>query len=85
MKSVLTVEEYQKWVSYFTYQEPDVPEIQMAVLSNMVAAGLGAKKTKIDNFLVRKNNIENYVRPGLKPMSDKDIMGVFSGFAKRMS
>ena len=48
----MTYKEFEGWVSYLNYKGPDVAEVQMAVLSNLVASGLGAKKSKVNDFLV---------------------------------
>ena len=48
----LTYKEFNGWVTYLNTKGPDVPEVQMAALSNLVASGLGAKNSKVDNFLI---------------------------------
>ena len=48
----MTYKEFEGWVSYLNTKGPDVNEVQMAVLSNLVASGLGSKNSKVDNFLI---------------------------------
>ena len=39
----LTYDEFNGWVMYLNNKSADVAEVQMAVLSNLVASGLGSK------------------------------------------
>ena len=48
----ITYKEFQGWVSYLNTKGPDVAEVQMAVLSNLVASGLGAKNSKVKDYLI---------------------------------
>ena len=40
------------WVTYLNTKDPDIQEIQMAVLSLQVSSGLGAKNPKLEDFLI---------------------------------
>ena len=80
MKSMLTSKEFFGWVKYFNAQEPDVPEIQMAVLSNIVSSALGGK-SKIEDFLIRKQKPK---QSSHKIMSPQEVSAVFAGIAKKM-
>ena len=46
----LTYEEFRGWVTYLNTKGPDAHEIQLAVLSNLVATGLGSKTSKPKGF-----------------------------------
>ena len=48
----MSYKEFEGWVSYLNTKGPNVAEVQMAVLSNLVASGLGSKNSKVDDFLV---------------------------------
>jgi len=52
----LTYKEFQGWVSYLNSKGPDVSEIQLAVLTNLVASGLGSKKSKVTDFILSKTD-----------------------------
>ncbi len=80
MKSMLTQKEFFGWVKYFNTREPDAQEIQMAVLSNIVSGALGGK-SKIEDFLIHKTHKS---QDSLRPMSAKEVAGVFAGVAKKM-
>ncbi len=55
MKAVLTRSEFLKWLSYFKDKPADIPEVQMAILTSMVAAAMGNKKVKADDFMITKD------------------------------
>ena len=79
LKATLPHSEYMGWLSYLRYEEPDVQEIQLAVLSTLVSSGLGNKKAKVDNFLIRDRGVskkttgasENEVRAALGMFTKK--------------
>ena len=48
----MTKSESLKWLSFFYHKEPEPLEVQIAVLSAMVANGLGAKKAKAEDFII---------------------------------
>ena len=48
----ITYKEFQGWVSYLNSKGPDVTEVQLAVLSNLVASGLGSKNSKVTDFIL---------------------------------
>ena len=68
------------WLSYFRYDEPDIQEMQMAVLSAMVSNGLGGK-AKVTDFLMRKPEKETV--SGTNVMSEDAVRSVFSGVAHK--
>ena len=77
----LTKKEYHQWIAYFNQKQPDVQEMQMAILTSMVAQGLGSKKAQMNDFLIHK------LKPTdneLKPLPMGDIEAVFASFAKPM-
>ena len=45
--------EYNKWLIFLKDDEPDVTEIQLAVLSTLVSNGLGGK-AKVKDFIISK-------------------------------
>ena len=57
MKAILPDEEYDQWMTYLRYKKPNVEEVQLAVLSSMVSAGLGGKG-KVDDFLISNKTIK---------------------------
>ena len=67
------------WLSYFRYDEPDVQEMQLAVLSTLVSNGLGGK-AKVTDFLIRKP--DNPTVSIGKEMSPDAVKSVFSGIAQ---
>ena len=66
MKTTMTRTEIVKWLSYYTYKQPDITEIQLATIGVLVSAGLGNKNAKIDDFLVSKGNT--------KPQDPTEVM-----------
>lgn len=77
LHSKLTVSEFDGWVKYFTNKPPDVQEIQMAVLMNMVASGLGAKNSKVDNYIISNHEAKG-VKEEEKP---KTLFDAFASIA----
>lgn len=53
----MPMSEYRGWISYLQEDEPDIPEIQLAVLSTLVSNGLGGK-SKVSDFIIRKTKPE---------------------------
>ena len=85
MRAIMPVSEYRGWLLYLNNKQPDETEIQLAVLSNLVASGLGSKKSKVDNFLLNKPKqraIQN--TDPTKGMGTLDIKAAFSGLAVQM-
>ncbi len=82
MKSVLTAVDYQKWVSYYQYKQPEITEIQLAVLSSMVSNGLGGK-AKVEDFLLSKQDSRMEDKTP-QVMTENEVRSVFSGFATLM-
>ena len=54
MKLSLTRAEYFKWISYYQNKNPEIQEIQLAVISSMIARGLGSKDSSADDFIISK-------------------------------
>ena len=80
MKQLLTTKEFNDWVEYLYTKGPDVQEIQMAVLSNMVAQGLGSKKSKVDDFIISKQKPQKQTT---NVMSADEVSSVFGGLSKK--
>jgi hypothetical protein len=78
MKSILPVSEYNKWLIFLQDDEPDVTEIQLAVLTTMVSNGLGGKG-KVKDFIIRKPKVEK------KPqgVGENEVRGALGLFAKK--
>ena len=74
--------ELMGWLSYMRYEEPDVQEIQLAVLSTLVSSGLGNKKAKVDNFLIRKR-APTQATADTKGVSEKQVRGALGMFTKK--
>ena len=68
----MDAEELRNWSYYFAEEKPDVQELQMAVLSNMIASYMGVKNSKYTNYLIRKQK-----EPETKAMSNDAILAVF--------
>ncbi len=49
-------DELRNWSIYLRDQTPDVAELQMAVLSNIIISYMGKKNSKYTDFLIRKQN-----------------------------
>ena len=69
MKAVVTQPEFDLWMLYFHQKQPDVTELQLAVLSAIASNGLGGK-TKVEDFILSgKGNKKS--KP--KEMSPDDV------------
>jgi hypothetical protein len=84
MKTVLTRAEFNKWVAFYKFKQPDETEIQLAILSLIVSQGLGNKKAKLDDFLINKQtttkkavNTEKYKDTDLDVMTGEAVKSVF--------
>lgn len=77
MKTVVPMSEFKKWLIFLEDDEPDVTEIQLAVLSTLVSNGLGGK-AKVNDFLLRKPKKEI-----TKGVSEKDVRGALGMFSKK--
>jgi len=75
MKTTMTRTEIVKWLSYYTYKQPDITEIQLATLALLVSAGLGNKNAKIDDFILSKGNTKP--QDPTEPMQSDDVAGFF--------
>lgn len=77
LKNMLPLSEYYLWQSYFTHKSPQVPEIQMAVLSNLVSSGLGGK-SKVTDFLISEQTKQ---KPNKKGMSEESVRAAFGAIS----
>lgn len=76
------MDEYRKWLLFLEQDEqPDVTEMQLAVLSTLVSNGLGGK-AKVKDFLVRKPKANN-TNPNWNGVSEKEVRGAFGMFSKK--
>ncbi len=73
MKAIITPSEFLNWVTYLNTIEPDVQEIQMAILSLQVAQGLGSKSSKLEDFLINMGS--------RKPKAPAVLPSAFDSFA----
>ena len=53
MEQSMDEAELYKWSLYLDDETPDVPELQNAILSNMIARYMGSKNSKYEDFLIR--------------------------------
>jgi len=76
MKQSLTKQEYYNWLRYFNHKQPDVTEIQLAVISLIASTGLGNKNAKLEDFLVSKGS-----QPSAKTevLSSDEVQNFFGG------
>ena len=72
--------EFYGWLDYLNDKGPDVQELQLAVLSNMVASGLGSKKSKVSDFIITKQR-QQISSTGV--MDEKTVRSTFSALARR--
>ena len=75
MKQVLSRNEYHSWVRHITQKQPDETEIQLAVLTHIVAQGLGHKGSKVDDYLINKP--KKQASNGL--MTSSEVSSIFGG------
>ncbi|MCD6135568.1 hypothetical protein J7J63_02505 [Candidatus Bipolaricaulota bacterium] len=54
LRATLTDREFNQWISYFKYQDPDATEIQLATIAFIISSGLGNKEAKFEDYLVHK-------------------------------
>ncbi len=76
----MPLSEYYRWMSYFRYEEPDVEEMQLAVLSTLVSNGLGGK-SKVKDFLIRQHQETTQTTGKQQGMSSEDVKRAFMGVA----
>jgi len=81
MRNTLSNREFYGWLAYFDEPIADIPEVQMATLSMMVAQGLGAKDVKHSNYLIRKPVEVVHNKPDNGTLSKNEVMSVFAGMA----
>ena len=80
LENSLTHDELYKWSLYLAEETPDVNELQMAILSNMVASYMSKKKKSYKDFLIRKEvaaEVED------KKISNAAILAVFGNLGAR--
>ena len=82
LKATMPHSEFMGWLSYMRHEEPDVQEIQLAVLSTLVSSGLGNKKAKVDNFLIRKK-ADRHADKDSKGVSETEVRGALGMFTKK--
>ena len=56
LRATLTDREFNQWISYFKYQDPDATEIQLATIAFIISSGLGNKEAKFEDYLVHTSN-----------------------------
>jgi len=78
MKMTITQQEFNGWVYYLNNKGPDVEEIQLAVLTNMVAQGLGSKKSKVTDYIISKTHEPKSEPTDTKVMSASAVKAAFS-------
>jgi hypothetical protein len=82
MKSIITKKETLKWLSYFYHKPPEPLEVQIAVLSAMVANGLGAKGAKAEDFILTPKTQEKHAE--VHEMDPNEVSNFFKVLAKPM-
>ena len=82
MKAVITRNEFDKWMIYLQNKQPEIQEIQLAVLSTLVANGLGSK-SKVHDFLISKPE-KNTADTPTAGMDAASVRSAFSGIAVPM-
>ncbi len=80
LENSLTHEELYKWSLYLAEETPDVNELQMAILSNMVASYMSKKKKSYKDFLIRKEVVAEVED---KKISNAAILAVFGNLGAR--
>lgn len=78
LKTIMPIGEFKKWMIFLKDDEPDVNELQMAVLSTLVSTGLGDKKAKVADFIIRKPQKEK-----TKGVTENDVRGALGMFSKK--
>jgi len=80
LNDLLTKDELNAWLSYFTHKEPAVEEVQLAILISSVRNALGGKATPRDFIFsgkaakVKENEDEEYMTIGnFKPIKKCDL------------
>ncbi len=76
MKLTLSQNEYKKWILYLQHKQPEITEIQLAVLSTLVSNGLGSK-SKVDEFILSKPKKVVKKKSGI---SEADVRGALMSF-----
>lgn len=77
----MPMSEFRRWMIFLKDDEPDVNETQMAVLSTLVSTGLGNKKAKVNDFIIRKP--KKTITENHKGVTEKQVRGALGMFAKK--
>lgn len=80
LKTIMPIDEYKKWLIYLAEDEPDIPEMQLAVLSTLVSNALGGK-AKVKDFLIRQPKQDTSKKQ--KGVSDAEVRGALGMFATK--
>ncbi len=80
LKTIMPLSEYNKWLIFLQDDEPDVTELQLAVLSTLVSNAVGGK-SKVTDFIIRKSTKTPTNRP--KGVTEKEVRGAFGMFARK--
>jgi len=82
---MLTPTEYIGWMKYFSNKPPDIPEVQLAIISTLIANAMGSKKkAKVDDFIISKQISKKDKRGPLEPMPENEVRSTFAGISVRM-
>ena len=82
---MLTPIEYYGWMKYFANKPPDIPEVQLAIISTLIANAMGSKKkAKVADFIISKQMSQKDKRGLLEPMPENEIRSTFAGISVRM-
>ena len=78
LEHTMSVRELINWSTYFKDEAPSINEMQMAVLSNMVSSYMGNKKSKYENYLIRKPHQKE-----AKVISNNAIISIFQSMGAK--
>lgn len=76
IENTMSVSELKKWAVYLSQEHSNSIEIQLALLTTVVANAMGGK-AKIEDFLVTQYKVETK-KVTTTPMSAKDVRAKFS-------
>ena len=77
------MQEFYGWISYFNHKTPDETELQLAVISTIIAQGLGDKKAKVEKFIINKAKKTEKKTISDTIMSASEIKAAFMGVARK--
>lgn len=75
----MSVNEINEWAEYLSKEPSNSTEIQLALLSHIVASFAGNKKSSLENMLITNYKIE-VEKPLFTP--EKEVIGIFSMISK---